>query len=444
MLNNIIHFLRYGTHSEKDFFLGDFENYSDGVIVNGNMVAYTPKAMSAFVLTLKKPFFIDPQTHIFQHNSDYLTNKNGSVKQSIKNLAKQYGEITESSIENKTPLSVEEFNNETKRKEFVKNVIDFQSSTLKNIISSGSESDYVNFALEDPQNGLSLDNITPKGIIAPYFYLNSTDEKYLDLNKQFVVDALEIYKGKESLVITEIVITKNLLMDSIFKEKLVEVYGGLSNKTIFLWIDDFDETDVSKELLDNFKDFIVKLTSKDKSVVNLYGGYFSVLLTKIEGGLKSVCHGMEYGESRKVVPVGGGLPKAKYYFYPLHKRLAAEDFGRILSTNSNWLKGSKDPEFKREICSCIKCENLDQFTETQTYVVKSKNGTRKGETSTSAAKQHSLEHYLNNKKREFEFVKNNTIVFLIEDLKNSNTKYSTSMANDSKHLSKWIDCLENK
>ena len=436
------HFLRYGTHSEKDFFLEETEvNSYDAAIVNANMLAYTPKAMSAFALRLNKPFFIDPQTHAFQHGFEYITNKNGVPKQSIKNLATSYGGAILSALENSGSVSLEDFSSEEAKKNLVKNVLEFQRDTVHNIVTTGSEAEYVTFALNDEGSGLSRENVTPSGVIAPYFYIDGSNDSALELNVAFVEEANRFLTDGGPMLIAQLVMSKDALANDSFRKKIISAYASCSAKKVFIWIDAFDETEVSESLLQSLKSLIEGVASS-KEVVNLYGGYFSILLTKIENGLEGVCHGMEYGESRAVVPVGGGLSRAKYYFRPLHKRLSAEDFLRIIGNRQGWLSGSKNQEFAREVCDCHICEDLEQFAETQTYEVKSKNGSRRGETSTSAAKRHSLAHYLVSKKKEFEFVEKSDMASLLKDLGDAKTKYAQSAGDsNANHIDRWIKVL---
>jgi len=87
------------------------------------------------------------------------------------------------------------------------------------------------------------------------------------------------------------------------------------------------------------------------------------------------------------------------------------------------------------------CKDLDQFAETQTYEIKSKRGVRRGETSTSAAKVHSLTHYLINKKKEFGFVRDNTLPVLLKDLQDSYKRYSPVAGTNTAHLERWVKVL---
>lgn len=449
MLNSSPHLLRYGTHSEKELFLEQSADVAfDAVVINANMLAYTTKAMATFALRLSKPFFIDPQTHAFQHGFEFVTNKNGGLKQSIKNLASFYGEPIAGALEQGRSINASDFSNTSSLEGFVKRVVSLQLDKITEVVTSGSEAEYINFALDNSvDGGISKENITPNAVVAPYFFVDDNDEIALDLNKRFVNEVSKIMASdnRRMPVVAQLILSKTALRNSSFIERVVEVYGAAPLEAVFLWIDEFDETDTSLELLQSFRSLVENLSQKGKSVFNLYGGYFSILLTKIQNGLSGVCHGMEYGESRKVVPVGGGLPRAKYYFPPLHKRLRAEDFQRIVNTKSGWSEGSKNSDFAKEVCSCKQCCNLDQFAETQTYEIKSQKGTsRRGETSTTAAKEHSLAHYLLNKTKEYSFVRDNTIEVLLADLKNAYDKYSPVAKADASHLTRWIEALSSK
>ena len=114
-------------------------------------------------------------------------------------------------------------------------------------------------------------------------------------------------------------------------ENIAGKYGSLPAAGILLWVDELDESSVGKQLLKRFTELIRGLKNRGKQVYNLYGGYFSVLLGRADGGmLDGVCHGPEYGESRSVVPVGGGFPVARFYYPEVHTRVRYADAARIL------------------------------------------------------------------------------------------------------------------
>lgn len=440
------HFLRYGTHSEKDYFLEKAEvSGYDVALINANMLAYTPKAMSAFALRLKKHFYVDPQTHAFQHDFEHVRGKNGGAKQSIKNLATAYGEPVSTALTEERATALTDFASEEIRLAFATNVVNFQLDKIHEVVTTSAEADYVNFALNEPDSGLSKDNIAPAGVLAPYFYIEGSNRDALTLNQNFIADAKNALGDKTIPLVAQLVLSQSALSSEAFRTDVVAAYAASQADVVFVWIDEFDEAEVSEELLRDFKSLVAGLRQGGKAVVNVYGGYFSILLTKVENGLNAVCHGMEYGESRKVVPVGGGLPRAKYYFPPLHKRLRSEDFRRITLAFDGWAdNGSRNADFASNVCGCENCGDLDQYAETQTFEIKSKKGTtRRGETSTSAAKGHSLEHYLINKRKEYAYVADHTVAELAADMRAAADRYRASaQAGNVDHLERWARILE--
>src|SRR3989304_6484675 len=104
------HLLRYGTHAEKEFFWEQGGVYPfDAVVFNGNIVAHSPGSISSSLLHIRRPFFIDPQTHAFQHGVEFLLGKSGAPKLSLARLAKRFGRLAESVLDNLRPLTPRDF-----------------------------------------------------------------------------------------------------------------------------------------------------------------------------------------------------------------------------------------------------------------------------------------------------------------------------------------------
>src|SRR6056297_249352 len=94
------HILRYGTNADKKFIDGE-DKFYDLLAINGNMMAYTPKALSDFIrlnqMNNQNGYFIDPITHGFQHKLSTIksySKKEGkeTIKLSVNKLIKSYGE----------------------------------------------------------------------------------------------------------------------------------------------------------------------------------------------------------------------------------------------------------------------------------------------------------------------------------------------------------------
>ena len=116
------HLVRYGTAADQKYLLHDFLNTYDQLVINAKMVAHMPTALASFVTTRaqNKPYFIDPQTYIFQHDIDYLisSGKKGGIKKSICKLLEKYGNPVKSCIEKNTPVLPKDFRTSSIRKNF--------------------------------------------------------------------------------------------------------------------------------------------------------------------------------------------------------------------------------------------------------------------------------------------------------------------------------------
>lgn len=117
--------------------------------------------------------------------------------------------------------------------------------------------------------------------------------------------AIELSKRYSNSISAQLVINSSILLDKGKLDNLVDEYSKVKPCEILLWIDNFDEKDVGDVLLNNYLYLLTKFKKQNIPVSQLYGSYFSLMLINI-GLLQACCHGMEYGESRSVFPVGGG------------------------------------------------------------------------------------------------------------------------------------------
>ncbi len=434
------HFLRYGTHAESRYFLESelVDNY-EGVVFNGNMVAMTRSAIAGFITSLKnKPFIVDPQTHAFQHDVFYVGQEgdDGTVvpKRSIQKLAEAFGDPVASKV-GKSSVLPEDFANAKIRADFCKHVVQFQLG-IRDQIEKRPEWSYVSYAIEKKK--IDEDVLSPAGVVPPYFYMTeNTLDEWLNLNCEFVKIAAAEFDDQQ--ILAQLVISKQVVLNRSLRKKIIDAYSSLNCAAILIWIDDFDETKVGEDLLKGFRDLAHGLSSS-KKVINLYGGYFSILLTKMNM-LHGVSHGLEYGESRAVIPVGGGIPMAKYYFYPLHIRLRYPDFVRIIK-----LKGliGKESVFKANVCECDVCEGgkIEKFGVTKPVKFKRGEQVITLNYPTPETKDFSLRHYLWSKKKEFETVASRNKTTLASELEASFDAHKSVMGLDPiYYLKNWKKLL---
>ncbi|WP_457608048.1 hypothetical protein [Nitratifractor sp.] len=417
------HFIRYGTNSEKQHIKKFLEDYS-GIVINANMISMYAGSISDFLYDTKKEYFIDPLTHAFAHNLGFIINKDGDIKKSILKLSEYYG-IRDIIEKQRRPLKHKDFENNSFINTFFENVTNFQ----QNIIHDNLDDEYkelIDFLGEKKE---------PSYIIAPYFYMDRLNyHTWRKINFKF----LEI--ASEKKYYSQVVIDKHLLSDKDFIYELV----NLINKTegVFYWIDNFDETKATKEELKNLLNFIDNI---EVFKVNLYGGYFSVLLK--QRGLDGVIHGLEYGESRDVVPVGGGIPVAKYYFSQIKKRLKAEDVIEILHAK----KINNSALFHSQICSCDICSQIEgqtlhevvqSFISIYATTKTMKHGNRTREYPITESKINSLYHYLYKKNEEFAEVQSQDLNHLLEKLDHAYREYEGNFSdNFLDYLKTWQEVL---
>jgi hypothetical protein len=455
------HILRYGTVAEKTQ-LGKAINTYDWLIINGNSAAFVSRAIAKFVVEEffkkdDKGFIIDPITYAFQQNIHLLKNKSKSgelmLKKSIKKLIENY-QYPANKIESDVPIQPSDFlENENLLENFCYRVLKFQYSIIDNYIDNNDLKKYLQYATGTMSD--LLPQFHPKILIAPYFYLNPKDsffDSWLKLNIEFLNNSLiqASQHFHNSPVYGQIVINKDVLLDTLSMQKIISAYMQCQCNGLTVWVDGFDEHQESIETMKGFIAFLDGL--KRKPVYNMYGGYFSILLTHQSIRLlRGVSHGMEYGESREVYPVGGGIPTSKYYYMPIHRRekftnaFYLLEHAKILNTTvSNW--GTCE-RYYSEICSCSQCQkilgtemqNFIKFESNQFYEVIGKNGITRRQKASAETKENCLFHYLLCKKIEFSKVEKHRIDEILASLIHEKEKYMDSTLIDHGEL----DYLEN-
>ncbi len=465
------HLLRYGTNAEQKYFFGNgLENNYDKIVINANMVAFSPVALASFIVksTTEQPFIIDPITHAFQHNQSFILGSDDEkIKKSISNLIIQYGDelknLITGCIEDKNgkeilipkkplyPDDVDEQFIET----FTANVLNYQKNiSVEKKVDQYKE--YIDYANEKEEDFDIEFKSKPEFLIAPYFYIDKTEwvEKNVALiNKAKVIE-------RDLPVYGQIVLSKKFIEkarenfdDSELKKAIIDRYIDSNADGFLLWIDNYVEHEEISENLDIYIKLLNEIkTRTSKKIYSLYGSYFSILLSNNDVGLlDGVCHGLEYGESRPVVPVGGGLPVPKFYLYPLHKRISYKEMLTILEI----LNISEYQIFKDKICSCSTCnahlsEYKDFIENFQAVFGRVKKSTFKvngrlvsREFATTETKDVSLRHYLEVKRKEFEDIREKNIQSLLGDLNTNYETFKNHFDNNSiEHLQEWKKSIE--
>jgi len=351
------HLVRYGIAGDQKYLVGDLLDTYDELVINARMVAHMAAGLALFLTQRahNKPYFIDPETHIFQHDPDYLQSTSeqseSRLKRSVDKLIESYGNPVKHVVkENKQSILPEDFRNEAERIEFCRSVIMFQVRSISERVQDTENVEYYEFLKE--KGVVESSSFAPTLVVAPYFCMDgNTFEDWIDVNIECAGNSQKIADKLDIPMAVEIVITQSVLFDSKKVKSLIDKYKTLNPAIFLIWVDAFSEHEVSEGLLEEFVNMLKELSESGSRVVNLYGSYFSVMLTHC-GILDAVTHGLEYGEERPLVPVGGGIPTAKFYLPSLHLRLRNRDARRAVKV----LGGTESVEsFHDNVCKCLQC-----------------------------------------------------------------------------------------
>lgn len=448
-----IHIYNYSVHAEQRYFLGrEHRGGYDAISINGNIVAYSSKGVSSFVATANKQFFIDPQTHAFQHPTVHLKNKstdeNGltkyEFKPSIRKLANHLGAQFDSVINNDSPIIPDIFVDsrgdviEENVIEIVDRAVRFQNELLISELNA-----------EDLEFLDSDVDLRPMFILAPYFVLTLRNwERWLSVNLELYKCTKQRYSDKR--IFLKIVVSKDVLEDH--ANEICEQVNSVNPDGILLWIDELNEQEASRSLLQSYLLLLRNLKSQTSEIYNTHGGYFSTLLTHREVNLlQGVGHSINYGEYRPIVPVGGGIPRAWFYLPLLHTRVRYGDALGILLEN-NYLQSVDS--FGTNVCKCLQCKELisklgsiekvfNAYGESSVSVQRRAGSFVRFEYPTKEAKQYAARHYLYNKQYEFENLNEVGIGERANELEETlNNVSSGTDPSYLRHLFKWKKCLD--
>lgn len=461
-MQKAIHILRYGTVAEKAHLKKAINTY-DYLSINGNTAAYVSKAISKFIVeeffqSTEKGFFIDPITYAFQNNIHLLYNKpkgNGKtpmIKKSIAKLIEYYGDSVAAVVHGK-PVVPSDFKDIRKVKLFCQKVLCFQYSIINRYLKENDLEKYLLYAAK--MESLDTANqLRPKFLIAPYFYLDSEDKEFqawLKMNLSFIQESADYSEQSCNAlpVFAQIVVSKAALTNPVALKAIIEAYKSTSCSGYTVWIDDLKEHETDLNVLQGFMTLLTGL--KGKPIYNMYGGYFSILMThKSVDLLKGVSHGMEYGESRAVYPVGGGIPVSKYYYMPLHQRTdftiafyLLEHQGIINTSLSDW---GDSKRYRKEICNCQQCRVIMRngmvgfinFESDQFYEYTRNDQIMRRKKASPETKENCLYHYLLCKRMEFNQVSRKKLPLLLSALSAEKEKYKDATFL-SEHFLAYID-----
>ncbi len=442
---SVEHWMMFGTFAEQRHFEYPARGTYQGVIINANMAAHAPAGLAAFLLekTAGMRYIVDPLTHAFQHDPEVICNEDGEPKPAIRSLAEVYGDPIAKNV-GKRPVLPKHFDDDGVLKRFTENCIAFQRDHLRGYMEENDAAKY----LDDG------DCSPPYAVIAPYFYLTETTyTEWLPVLTRAVVHA-RAHVGDGPKVFASIVVDQGVLVDESAREAIGKAFAEVAVDGFVVWADNLDEQAASILELHGWLDLVQRLRkNKTREVINLHGGYFSIMAGGTLGNgryFTGVTHGPEFGEFRGVVPVGGGIPIARYYIPRLHSRVRFRDALRILN-EMDLLKDAKT--FHDGVCKCDECKsvidgdiaNFTRFGEGAAKSVRRKHGIVRIEFPTGDTKLRCLRHYLQRKKLEYDAASTLDAAKLLAELQDGVDRYKEAAGLEAvSHLRVWHRVLTGK
>lgn len=447
------HIVRYGIAADQKYLVGSLLNTYDELVINGRMVAHMAAGLALFLgqRALGKRYLIDPETHAFQHGIEYLqsgsahdegndqlesttTSSEVRLKKSIEKMIVAYGDPIARVVGDKKSILPQDFSDPGERRDFCQRVLQFQMNAIAGKAEEGEDAEYYEFLQE--KGILRNSRFSPSLLIAPYFCMDgNTFDDWIGANISCAQDSIAVSRELNIPLGVQIVISQSVLSDDGQRNRIVKEYGQLAPTTFLLWIDSFSEHEVSAGLLEAFVEMSQGLKEGGSRIISLYGSYFSIMLCHI-GILDGVTHGLEYGEERAFVPVGGGIPTAKFYLPALHMRLRPEDAIRAVRA----LGGFESVDaFLNSVCDCDRCRSVittNPKEEFGRYLRMKRVNTRN--VPYPETKDNSVTHYMLCKGREF--AASPGIGEIADALRVSGEKLRRYVgAENTDHCKKWAD-----
>ena len=429
-------FLRYGSHSEKEYFEKALRSF-DGVIFSSNLIEATPAATVSLIVrhcSKSTNYIIDPMTYSFGEHVDssgkltknlHWLKKDGKIKSSYKKLSEKLGSKFSDAVLYKSAIKLSDLQNNDICKSICEDTVKYQNERIKNIL------------LEDKEYASFTDGLpNPYLIYSPYFYIDKKRKnQWLDVHQKICSNSL---KYTDNLYL-KLCFDYTLLADNEFIEGVFNLIQD-KLKGVCLWASNFDERKVDIKYLMGFKILVKKLKEKKVNVFNRHGDYFSYILSKY--GLTELSYSVGYGSSKDVMPVmGKGTPTINFYYPNLHGKFSIPKIERIFKdigvNNAN--------DFFEKICNCAICKgvikhNLKNFGAFGKMQYSSEDSKKTSQV--PAAAKRARFHYLLARLKEKKDVEGKKLAELLEEL--NKTQYISQLpvfGKEANYIAKWKEVL---
>ena len=405
------HFLAYGNSDQQSFRDQSVRDSFDTITIPSTIASYYPDATAAFVLSCDKPYIIDPRTPLFQ-------NELRSPRASHLTLAEWGGPTLRARLdEGPYPSFPTSFYSESTVREFVGGFISMQRNYALRRGEVGQKLDRYRRLLataldKEPEKVGELSS-PPELVLSPYFVVRTLDDPWWDVQNR-------VWAACEELEATNKITPVLAISSAHALRKGLDSLPDSLSRTTFFWIPGFDERLAEAQVLDDVWNG-VRESSTVISLVNLYGGYFSICMEHV--GLYGFSNGLAYSESRAFPDLAAtGAAPARYYVNALHAFTSLADAQQIVDMD-DWF-----------VCPCEVCSAArvsKRLIQNLTY--------------------HELKkHFAISRRREIAYVSEHTREEIVEQLKESHARSAQVLERLParfkilrRHLLLWARTIEN-
>ncbi len=293
------HWLSY-SHTDQALLVDEALDATwDGLVVPGTLAAYYFEGTGGFVLARRRPYIIDPRTPLLQP-----IERRTEPKVSQLELAK----IHAPELEGIWPTVEIEFGywQDDRWSAVVHRVLDFQERYASS--ATGKIAKYQQLLIEAGQTpDIESDPKSPTRFVPPYFAADGTADPWWTLTREAIEIAAERFST--SSVYPVLALSPQASVET-FAALIREMPAGID--TVFCWKGSWQEQDATETDVAGWATTIQAADERGIRVLNLYGGYLSVLMGAV--GLAGVNHGVGYSEARDVKRLSEtGAPPTRYY-----------------------------------------------------------------------------------------------------------------------------------
>lgn len=412
---------RFNVFAEKQFF--ENKDLVDGMIIPAHVIAYYEMSFPEFIKSTNLPFIIDPVSYVWDIGGRFITNENGELKKSYSKLVEKL-DCKIGNLLGKYKLGNVAFQ-ETDFHEFIECVLNFQllnfcSKKPQRLNSIQRLKERIRL-IEGQESVIEPKTAEPYALIPPYFYFSRVGEEGYDRTLHAAKYA-KSSKFANRRIFPCLCMNRSVLEQPQMLNKILDDFKDFTG--IVFWIDSFDENSATLLELENLTKFVNALHLQGKEVINLYGGYFSLLLHY--AGMSKMSCGICYSSQRNVFSEigGGGLP-VRYYEPYLKQKIMPDVMLKLYSER---------PELFS--CDCPICQNYSSICQSPKTAVSEKaialkkffvneesckNGDDKKEKCIIDWESSRL-HFLNHRKKEQEIINNSTLPVILDKLKKDKQK----------------------